>query len=128
MESRGKKMQDITDGTSNTIAVGERKTKDGGWAALWVGIDTTQGDPVTQSAIRGYTLYRMQDGETLTGAVEPDQAFSSLHPGGANFLLGDGSVRFISQSVPYKYEPNDPLTATYSKLGKRDDGQPIENY
>ncbi len=40
--------------------------------------------------------------------------FKSKHTGGANFCLGDGSVRFISQSI-------DPLTFNY--LGCRNDGQ-----
>ena len=40
--------------------------------------------------------------------------FSSMHAGGAQFLLGDGAVRFISQSV------NPPL---FKNLGNRADGE-----
>ena len=37
-------------------------------------------------------------------------AFRSLHPGGANFAMGDGSVRFIKESIDL---------ATYRKLATR---------
>jgi len=41
-------------------------------------------------------------------------SFGSLHPGGANFLMGDGSVRFIKQTV---------APAIYSALGTRAGGE-----
>jgi len=42
--------------------------------------------------------------------------FSSRHPGGANFLFGDGSVRFVSQKI---------RTSVYRSLGNRADGNLI---
>jgi len=42
--------------------------------------------------------------------------FRSNHPGGANFALADGSVRFIVETIDHR---------TYQYLGCRDDGQPV---
>jgi len=42
--------------------------------------------------------------------------FKSYHPGGANFALADGSVRFISESIDHR---------NYQYLGCRHDGQPV---
>lgn len=42
--------------------------------------------------------------------------FKSLHPGGAHFVLGDGAVRFLSQSIDHWL---------YQRLGDRADGQGI---
>jgi prepilin-type processing-associated H-X9-DG protein len=39
-----------------------------------------------------------------------------MHTGGAQFVLCDGSVRFISQNIDYR---------TYQRLGDRRDGQVI---
>jgi prepilin-type N-terminal cleavage/methylation domain-containing protein/prepilin-type processing-associated H-X9-DG protein len=41
--------------------------------------------------------------------------FRSVHPGGANFALGDGSVRFVRDTVPF---------ATYQWLGSRNSALP----
>jgi len=43
----------------------------------------------------------------------------SLHTGGANVVLGDGSVKFIRDSVDL---------LTYQRLGSRNDGQPLGDY
>ena len=43
-------------------------------------------------------------------------AFGSNHPGGANFALGDGSTRFLRQTLPL---------ADLQRFCVRDDGQSI---
>ena len=45
--------------------------------------------------------------------------FKSGHKGGAHFLMGDGTVRFVSQNIDYK---------TYQNLGGREDGKTLGNF
>jgi prepilin-type N-terminal cleavage/methylation domain-containing protein len=54
-----------------------------------------------------------------TGNPHPsDLSFGSFHPGGAQFALGDASVRFIPQTINY---------AVYTYMGGRNDGQPVQS-
>jgi prepilin-type processing-associated H-X9-DG protein len=46
-----------------------------------------------------------------------DLTFGSYHPGGAQFAMGDGSVRFVPQTVNY---------AVYSAMGGRNDNIPLQ--
>ncbi len=115
------KIRDITDGTTNTILVGETRPKcsthqQNGWMhqnSLWVG--TTGGiNTVTCAGETGYG--GSCHTETEWGAA---QAFKSRHVGGAHVTLCDGSVRFLSQNIDY---------ATLQKLGDRRDGQVIGDF
>jgi prepilin-type processing-associated H-X9-DG protein len=44
------------------------------------------------------------------------QGFVSMHPGGANFLFADGSVRFLKTSI---------TLVTYCALGSRNGGEVV---
>ncbi|MCS5630418.1 MAG: DUF1559 domain-containing protein, partial [Pirellulaceae bacterium] len=44
------------------------------------------------------------------------QGFKSRHKGGAQFVLVDGSVQFLSENIDY---------VTYNRLGDRRDGGPL---
>jgi prepilin-type N-terminal cleavage/methylation domain-containing protein/prepilin-type processing-associated H-X9-DG protein len=123
--------EDITDGTSHTIFVGEKPRNgiDLGWAS---GTRATLRNTGTQMLI-GDPLYRLKAGQpwdpataspwqTLRGAWDPRNTtlvggFGSFHPGGANVAFGDGSVRFVRNSVSPQ---------VYQCLGHRADGEMLD--
>lgn len=100
---------DITDGSSNTLMVGERPPSSDlyyGWWFAGAGYDGSGEGDVLMGG--NSTAYASSLGcpATKTGFqkgnvnVFCDQAhFWSLHPNGGNFLLGDGSVRLLSMNV-----------------------------
>jgi prepilin-type processing-associated H-X9-DG protein len=137
------KANDVLDGLSNTFAAGERSTlspkKDAAgiqiynYAGIWAGMsdETNPGTPtdlVNSYALWGYTLYKMQDGLAVTTTPVPWQAFSSLHPGGANFLMADGSVRFIKETIVWTESGSTAGLATYNRLGDRKDGLAVSDF
>lgn len=86
------KMRDLTDGTSNTMMTGERKTKsDLDWFTSWPGM-IAEGEEAFQRVCGS------ADHVPNHPATHFDD-FSSHHIGGAQFGLGDGSVRFISENI-----------------------------
>jgi hypothetical protein len=103
----GRKFRDVTDGLSNTAFVAESAyvTANGTTAPTvsedwptWLGSVNTdesiryEGEP-SQDPINGYV-----SPNRMAFARSDDCAFS-FHEGGAHFLLGDGSVRFISENI-----------------------------
>ncbi len=122
-------MGEIPDGTSNTIMLGERqyfdpvfdsspivddRIRDWGWT--WFG---GEGDANLGTSVP--INYRLPANfDTLGGGTQQllfedrINAFGSMHTGGANFALADGSVTFISQSIS-------PIT--FRALGTRAGGE-----
>ncbi|WP_435021064.1 DUF1559 domain-containing protein [Tundrisphaera sp. TA3] len=102
---------DVTDGLSNTLMMNESAGRPNVFrrgrmapppakfsqesAGGWADYDT------------GYTTH----GYSANGTVTPGPYFTnvyngnedySFHPGGANYLMGDGSVRFIKETLPMR--------------------------
>ena len=131
------RISSITDGTTNTFLVCERDISRcrGG---SWVGVR----NPYTGTGSRGfYYVVGGAHGNTLTLNAPPwngnnrcGEGFSSMHSGGAHFLLCDGSVDFISENIHFDRRgrnsngANRRLMGTYQRLMRRDDGQPVGEF
>jgi prepilin-type processing-associated H-X9-DG protein/prepilin-type N-terminal cleavage/methylation domain-containing protein len=116
-------IRDITDGTSKTIAVGERTHQLG--RATWVGSvsnailfaedDNTQAQGVPETGA-GMCLGHAGEGIGPGGSGGDVNQFYSLHGEGANFLFADGHVTFLLSSMDYP---------TYLALATRAGGEAI---
>lgn len=117
---------DITDGLSNTLFVGERNS--GHANVSWVGAVPGGGVPAWQSSdpfgnaegpqalVLGHcSNVHLPNDPTVWDA----DIFYSLHPGGCNFVMGDGSVRFISSNVN---------STAYESLATRAGNEPLGDY
>jgi prepilin-type N-terminal cleavage/methylation domain-containing protein/prepilin-type processing-associated H-X9-DG protein len=121
-QSRSVRIGEVTDGLSNTLMVGERPPSTDmlfGWWFAGAGYDNSGTADVVLGG-HDFELYatggfkgsnynckaRFPDANSKLGLKQGDvnepcdrSHFWSLHSGGANFLLGDGSVRFLSYSL-----------------------------
>jgi prepilin-type N-terminal cleavage/methylation domain-containing protein/prepilin-type processing-associated H-X9-DG protein len=159
---------DVADGTSQTLFIGEKHTLDGdlGWMSGTRATLRNTGTPINailakrqedRNALKGPSKPpgqaaaeaasmggmgmpgtmmseggpegSMPSGGALElpdpeiGVQDPDPlkvgGFSSEHPGGVNVALGDGSVRFLSETID---------ASVYQRLGNRADGELMDDF
>ncbi len=135
--------QHITDGLSNTFFVGEilpscHDHNGGAWHY------NGMGNAHASTSVPLNNMCSCRSGQVVKAAIAPAQCtsggtdcrdfntsggrqannwnfswgFRSVHKGGAHFLMGDGTTRFINQNISY---------TTYTRLGSRAEGtQPGE--
>jgi len=121
-------IQDITDGTTNTIIVGEIlpacNDHTGGWwhfngmanAHASTSVPINLMDTCTSPY---QALNPRFPACTAKNNWNLSWGFRSAHVGGAQFLLCDGSVRFVSENIDYN---------TYQNIGTRNDGKVIGDF
>jgi prepilin-type N-terminal cleavage/methylation domain-containing protein len=102
---RSIEFREVTDGLSKTFLVGETISDhccfNGAYATNF---------SVSSTVIMLNLLVRDYDDYTRACG------FKSMHPGGAQFVMGDGSVHFISESIDYRL---------YNELGSRAGGESV---
>lgn len=141
------RIADIKDGTSQTLLVGEvtqstnvsTTTTNRGMFPTWVSAQNNDG--CLGLASGGASAVRLADPRfpinvwkspqvlTLTNTIaapvvgtidNSDASFGSQHTGGAHFLLCDGTVRFINQSID--------ANGVYARLATRNEKLPVGDF
>ncbi|TWU20702.1 Type II secretion system protein G precursor [Novipirellula galeiformis] len=112
------RMRDVLDGTSNSIAIAEtlRNTRNGE-SATW-GYNKWVGHGVSVSY---FGINHKTDASTplLPYRLATYMTSGSLHPGGAQYTFGDGSVHFLTDSIDI---------VTLRRLDYIADGQVVPEY
>ena len=123
---------DLLDGTSNTMVVGEQS----GWCIdgsgnkmdcrsdCWHGFPMGPGNDGWERAFNVTCVIhpineRSGTALGIPGNCGPNRPIQSAHPGGAQILLGDGSARFVSETLDIQ---------TLYDLANKDDGHVLGEF
>ncbi|MCC9607968.1 DUF1559 domain-containing protein [Blastopirellula sp. JC732] len=130
------RFRDITDGTTNTVMVGEVPYGPNGTTnssgslidyrgAVWIGITANgassagvRSNVATIQTFRGVIASGSTSKEYIINGTNSN-AFGSHHSGGAQFVLADASARFIAATI-------DP--ALVNRIAVRDDGEVVGEF
>lgn len=106
---------DVTDGTSNTLLLGER-------ANQMLPVPVTSGWFGTFTTLTGYRVNSIPHLDVtvfvpINMSLSFPSCFSSFHTGGAHFALCDGSLKFVSDSIDMQI---------YQAMGSRAGGEIVD--
>lgn len=107
-------IRDVTDGTTNVLMCGERSPSYSPWCSwstgngVWIVTDY----PINQAKRTYPNLDSSEVGGIKYGAI-------SMHTGGIQVILADGSVHFMSENINF---------TVYKQLGHPSDGAPTGGY
>jgi prepilin-type processing-associated H-X9-DG protein len=139
-ENKGVKFRDILDGTSSTLMLGERRWQynnvAGGISLARAGV--VFGINARNYGNRGRNAQVGDCGPKINYTMDTNlprarRGFSSMHPGGTQFALADGSVRFISETIDAdvganQYATTNATDSTYERLCAKADGNPVGDF
>lgn len=106
---------DLIDGASNTIYVGEISETGMFWASGTRDTLRNTGTPINSAVIQPGS----QAAFVMNLKLLEVGGFGSIHVGGANFVFGDGSVRFLSENLSMR---------VFRQLGSRADGDLVGSF
>jgi hypothetical protein len=102
------KTKHVTDGLSKTLMIGESSHEFTAVAAsrVWAIGSLPSSNPTTYQRMHTIAQYGARNVtypiNSLAYSSRNDAPFGSNHAGGAHFVLGDGSARFVSENVDFK--------------------------